>query len=1750
MPQRGDMKPAYVRSLSVALALIQMATSVPAAPLPSVSQPMSELFSSQSIVGSPRNFLREDRFPAAPSTGRLLNQAGLERKDWTGLVAPPMPRQQRYLGPIVAAVSLSLGILFWHGLLPVPTVRQGGLFLSVFLFFAGGFVFAGPHEKVWSLKPGDHHRTPSGRVYEQLLEGPRQANGQFDFTADWHRLTVVAEAILTVADGASRHPSFTVKQIQRIVKDRLAAQNLGMDRSVGGLLDQLVSAGLIRKNRTHYSLEVQPSVLAVKMRAVRYIRDRLRASIQGRPFAAASHESLIRLLEEFGDVSERWRLSPVEARWPFLKAVTLLSPEEQQTILEVLDATAQLRTDYPALDGVWIMLGQDPGTDWIEKQADGLIGRNIYTVAPEGWLAAGGLGRVQQYHAAGMKRLAGDRAGVITIESYYPATYGDPANPKVWSQLQKRFPGIERVTFSAPLSVWVFKEEVELEIYKWVTPGGVEAYFVMDAKRYYSNRRYDYDAGDSGNYDQYSEFLGISSLKLIQVLEEERRRALRTPMDEPYRPPVIIANDGQAGRFAKMRRHFEDFRRSDVLQNALIWMVTHTYGNRGRFQGQDATSEGISDADGASAVAAVHRDEVAPWDPFDRLIAITNGDDRQATRSVYLKLWKKYGFQGDPENPTPDEMLELKRLAKSDLKIPKQVLEDCGLSQQLTALNPDQPVLTYAGRLVDVKAGLDRAFTNANLEALLKAGIQVILATNVQPKTGPMLDALLQTAKQLNALGHPGRILVWSGWDLSDQRAILTATDRQMQDSHRATEAAGYTESDASAVGGEQSGPPWVEGIIQLQGMIDEDEGNTVIPADGSPAAYLQSFLRLRDYFWTSDGRPNEAGRLALAQRQARSVRLSRILAAELTSAEYLRQLNAALERKENPLEAIRQLVSGEPEAAKHFRKPWVRRDLAAYLRRPRNRKWALPLITNEEQLTAFVICLPGVTPFLLPISRENVWYPVAAEDRKRWFTIPFDGNEKALEVLFQGEMRGTDFLWQVWDAGMRVMYPREQTIRAVREKGWRIGIPYPGLQVLVPVLLDHVTEPMSAYRGLPVTYETPTGEAAQIYLRHVPDVPELGRLLTTEDGVRKALSYFLAPRQTEVRPGVSRVITPVPVRFLGDWGPAFLETLSRFIDLFGLQQGDIGHLIGPHPVSPLSADINSQTVSRAAPKNGNWRYFKKETAGGFVVVRDTWNPSEGMTSSMYSITDLWGRESEIAQAGELFHQRKMGLMIDITGHLAADAPRVVENPDFFKHDFPRHLFPNGLESHLTDAQILGMAPEGFLVYAPDPDYRLAQVLRARERLATQPSAAWRPASMIWGDVTIDGKRYVRYLLRHHEAPGFGPMHDTAALEFRNPAVRQWLTTLLIRYALDYQVDGFRFDLAQTLPDDFWLQVKGDVVRAAAAAGKQVSFLHEDYRSLDVKAAAAAAFEQALGGAPVPGLDLNLYYDNALFEYFRDHTDAWEGYGGLTRELLEFLQKGPFMNYLATHDEVLPLGRLSGARIATYFALETLAFTLPGSPYFYFPQALGWRNYDADGYPRDIPRQLTAEAFQRLSASEPNKVLPEFQQLMDIAHHPLLRERDATDTVSSTDPGVIAFMPSLQSKVYGPEKALVVINPTPVTRNPRLSISLASLGVIDLSEPRYFALYDLISRRLEFYTARQLASWQRELGPSERHVFLIREVINPSEEFEAAFDPEWPGQDVQISFNGEDPDEHSEGPGSILGILTHPDNRRAYAKAA
>ena len=586
---------------------------------------------------------------------------------------------------------------------------------------------------------------------------------------------------------------------------------------------------------------------------------------------------------------------PVEARWPVLKAVALMNKAEQQKLVSILADTGTFLQTDPLINSILLMSGQPmKGKNWLRENAPLVAGRRIYQIACEIWhpgREGGGLKRVMRHHGKALKRLIGSDAELIHIEPYFPAGMDREGKikPLDWGNV------IENIREYTSFKVMVGEESVEAIVYSGKTREmGIPVFLIRDKASYYVKMLY-YFGGEYTSWEDFSEFFSRAALKLI-VMEEDKERER---LGAEYRPPIVHTNEAQTALVNILR-----FIEAPNLNEALFWFTTHTYGNRGVFSKEegerilnrwkvpdamkwwfirsgciDISSGGIRSAEGVNGVSETQVEEVQSYDEGVPIISITNGDDRGYSAKDFRKFFRDSFPEpdADVEFPQSWQIETVKRIAKVRL-----------------GLNPYQPVISYSGRLVEEKAGRKRAFTDENIEELVKAGAQVVIFGNVQQgeDSKRLYEGLRELQERLEKKKeYPGKLILVNKFTIEEQIALLAATDIQVLDSDRGTEAAGYTEADVSANAGLVLGPPYKEGIIQAQGeMLNfavPGEGNTVIPANPKAESYLAVFKRLIEMN-TSD----------LARYQATSVRLSRILEAELTAAEYLRQWDEALKRE------------------------------------------------------------------------------------------------------------------------------------------------------------------------------------------------------------------------------------------------------------------------------------------------------------------------------------------------------------------------------------------------------------------------------------------------------------------------------------------------------------------------------------------------------------------------------------------------------------------------------------------------------------------------------------------------------------------------------------------------------------------------------------------------------------------------------------------------------------------------------------
>jgi cyclomaltodextrinase / maltogenic alpha-amylase / neopullulanase len=93
-----------------------------------------------------------------------------------------------------------------------------------------------------------------------------------------------------------------------------------------------------------------------------------------------------------------------------------------------------------------------------------------------------------------------------------------------------------------------------------------------------------------------------------------------------------------------------------------------------------------------------------------------------------------------------------------------------------------------------------------------------------------------------------------------------------------------------------------------------------------------------------------------------------------------------------------------------------------------------------------------------------------------------------------------------------------------------------------------------------------------------------------------------------------------------------------------------------------------------------------------------------------------------------------------------------------------------------------------------------------------------------WDSVMMQNPEYYKHDADGKILPGQWDWLDVAKLNYDNPALRQYMTDMLVFWIRDFDLDGFRCDAADYVPTSFWesaraaiTQVKPDVVMLAEA---------------------------------------------------------------------------------------------------------------------------------------------------------------------------------------------------------------------------------------------------------------------------------------------------------------------------------------------
>lgn len=268
-----------------------------------------------------------------------------------------------------------------------------------------------------------------------------------------------------------------------------------------------------------------------------------------------------------------------------------------------------------------------------------------------------------------------------------------------------------------------------------------------------------------------------------------------------------------------------------------------------------------------------------------------------------------------------------------------------------------------------------------------------------------------------------------------------------------------------------------------------------------------------------------------------------------------------------------------------------------------------------------------------------------------------------------------------------------------------------------------------------------------------------------------------------------------------------------------------------------------------------------------------------------------------------------------------------------------------------------------------------------------------------WDSVMMKNKSFYTQNEKGEIIPPVPDWKDVADLNYDNPELRKYIIEMLKSWVRDYDLDGFRCDVAGFVPTDFW-----ETARAEVDKIKSDTIWLAEWESPDLL---LKAFDLGYSWRNHAALDKIMHGDLPASEIRR----TWEA------QKAEFPKDAMLMRFSDNHDERRAIARF-GERGA--LAAQALAFTLDGVPLIYNGMEVG-----------DTTESGAPALFEKLpifwNIAERRPEFPKFYQSMirlrknSIA----LRRGDLTWLKNSDESRILTF-----TRKSGSEEILVAINLT------------------------------------------------------------------------------------------------------------------------
>jgi glycosidase len=268
-----------------------------------------------------------------------------------------------------------------------------------------------------------------------------------------------------------------------------------------------------------------------------------------------------------------------------------------------------------------------------------------------------------------------------------------------------------------------------------------------------------------------------------------------------------------------------------------------------------------------------------------------------------------------------------------------------------------------------------------------------------------------------------------------------------------------------------------------------------------------------------------------------------------------------------------------------------------------------------------------------------------------------------------------------------------------------------------------------------------------------------------------------------------------------------------------------------------------------------------------------------------------------------------------------------------------------------------------------------------------------------WDSVLMKTKGFHSTNERGEVVPPIADWADVADLNYDNPELRKYMIEMLKFWVRDFDLDGFRCDVAGFVPTDFW-----ETARAEVDKIKPDTIWLAEWESPDLL---------------VKAFDLDYSWENhsALTQVLQNGAPAWLIRKTWEEQHAKFPKGALRMRFSDNHDEKRSVARF-GERGA--LAAQALAFTLDGVPMIYNGMEVG--DTTESGYPALFEKM---PVFWDAAVRRPE--FPKFyQSMIELRKNSIALRRGTLVWVRNSDENrVLSFV-----RKFGNEELLIVINMT------------------------------------------------------------------------------------------------------------------------